>query len=259
MTVIVAAFYKFVPLPDAEQLRERLHTKLQALGMRGTLLLASEGINATVSGAPPAIVDFLAALRSDARFADLVTKETTAPDHPFQRLKVKVKREIITFGQPDGDPILASMHGLAGTYVAPQDWNTLIADPDVLILDTRNAYEVAVGTFPGAVDPHTRCFSELPAFIAANLDPSRHRKVAMFCTGGIRCEKAAAHMKAQGFAEVYHLRGGILAYLAAVAPEQSAWQGDCFVFDERAAVDGAAAGSRGSSADDQQCVPTAFE
>jgi UPF0176 protein len=232
MTVVVAAFYKFVAIDDLPVLRERLLSALSEHGMRGTLVLAPEGINGTISGTPTAMTAFLALVRADPRFADLITKDATAPAHPFKRLKVKIKREIITFGQPLHDP------AAVGTYVAPADWNALIADPDVLVLDVRNAQEIVLGTFPGAVDPGTRRFTELPAYIAANLDPSRHRRVAMFCTGGIRCEKASAYMKAQGFAEVYHLAGGILGYLAVVPKDESRWQGECFVFDEREGVSG---------------------
>jgi UPF0176 protein len=179
---------------------------------------------------------FLTRLRGDERFADLVTKDSTTDSHPFKRLKVKIKREIISFGRPQVDPAKAQALGNAGTYVAPAEWNALISDPDVLVLDTRNAYEVEVGTFAGAVDPKTSRFSDLPAFVAANLDPARQRKVAMFCTGGIRCEKASAYFKSLGFPEVYQLQGGILAYLATVPRENSLWHGECFVFDEREAV-----------------------
>ncbi len=231
MSIKVSAFYKFVRIDDPDALREILFAALQARAMKGTILLAGEGINGTISGTPDAMADFLDELRRDSRFADLVTKDSTAGAHPFQRLKVKVKREIISFGHPGADP---SQH--VGTYVAPQDWNALICDPDVFLLDTRNAYEVTVGTFAGAVDPKTRRFGDLPAFVKDNLDPARHRKIAMFCTGGIRCEKASAYLMSIGFPEVYHLRGGILSYLASVPREASLWHGDCFVFDEREGV-----------------------
>ena len=234
MTIAVAAFYKFVRIDDAGTLRARLFAALDARAMKGTILLAGEGINGTISGAPADMHAFLAGLRTDPRFSDLVTKDATAVEHPFQRLKVKVKREIISFGQPHADPTVQ-----AGRYVAPEKWNALIADPDVLVLDTRNAYEVAAGPFEGAVDPGTRRFGDFPDFVKANLDPVRHRKVAMFCTGGIRCEKASAYLLSQGFPEVYHLQGGILNYLAKVPRAQSLWRGECFVFDERETVDGA--------------------
>ena len=238
MTIAIAAFYKFVRIDDAQALRARLSAALSAGGMRGTILLADEGINGTISGAPAAMAAFLAGLRADLRFADLVTKDACADEHPFKRLKVKIKREIIRFGQPGSDPTLR-----AGAYIAPEDWNALIAAPDVLVLDTRNTYEIAAGTFPGAVDPGTRGFGELPGFVKAHLDPARHRKVAMFCTGGIRCEKASAYLLSLGFPEVYHLRGGILNYLARVPPDESRWQGACFVFDEREGVVGTETGA----------------
>ena len=233
MPIAVAAFYKFVSIADASALREQLFASMSARDMKGTILLAAEGINGTISAPPSDMAAFLTELRRDPRFADLVTKDATTDAHPFKRLKVKVKREIISFGRPEADPSVK-----AGTYVAPKDWNNLISDPDVLVLDTRNAYEVEVGTFQGAVDPKTRRFGEFPAYAAQNLDPAKHKKVAMFCTGGIRCEKASAYLMSLGFPEVYHLQGGILNYLATVPREQSLWQGECFVFDEREAVDG---------------------
>jgi UPF0176 protein len=233
MPVAVAAFYKFVAIDDPQTLRGHLRGAMEERGIKGTILLATEGINGTISGAPDDMRSFLALLRADARFADLATNEATTDSHPFQRLKVKVKREIISFGQPAADP---SRH--AGTYVAPADWNALIAEPDVVVLDTRNDYEVAVGTFDGAVDPKLKRFGAFPEFVQGYLDPGKHRRIAMFCTGGIRCEKASAYMKLCGFEEVYHLKGGILNYLAQVPPEASRWQGDCFVFDEREAVGG---------------------
>ena len=239
MSVTVSAFYKFVTIADPSALRWHLLAALAAADARGTILLAPEGINGTISAAPTAMAAFLAGLRADPRFADLTTKNASTPAHPFRRLKVKVKREILTFGHPEADPTVR-----VGTYVRPQDWNTLISDPDVMVLDTRNAYEVAVGTFSRAVDPGTRRFGEFANYVRENLDPARHRRIAMFCTGGIRCEKASAYMVEAGFPEVYHLQGGILAYLAAVPPEQSLWQGACFVFDERAAVDADTAGDR---------------
>jgi UPF0176 protein len=233
MTVQVSAFYKFVALNDTAALRAHLFARLQALEARGTILLAPEGINGTISAALPAIAQFLSDLRADSRFADLLTKDATAPAHPFKRLKVKLKREIISFRQPGADPTVR-----AGTYVKPQDWNALIRDPAVFVLDTRNAYEVEAGTFRGAVDPKTRNFGDLADYIAANLDPAKHTKVAMFCTGGIRCEKASAYMLSQGFPEVFHLEGGILNYFAKVPEAESMFDGACFVFDEREAVDG---------------------
>ena len=232
MTMIVSAFYKFVRVVDPRGLREGLLVPLAARGMKGTILVAHEGINGTISGPADDMSAFLASLRADPRFADLVTKDTTTERHPFKRLKVRLKREIISLGAPEADPTIR-----VGTYVSPRDWNALIAEPDVLVIDTRNAYEVAEGTFEGAVDPGTRAFGEWPAYVAANLDPARHRRIAMFCTGGIRCEKASAYLLAHGFDEVYHLEGGILGYLAQVPADDSTWRGTCFVFDERGAVE----------------------
>ncbi len=232
MTVTISAFYKFVAIADAPALRDRLRDEMAARDMKGTILVAPEGINGTVSARPDAMASFLTMLRADPRFGDLATKDATAPAHPFKRLKVRLKREIITLGAPEADPTQR-----VGTYVAPADWNTLIADPDVLVVDTRNAYEVAEGTFARAVDPDLKSFGEWPAWVAGNLDPGRHTKIAMFCTGGIRCEKASAHLIAHGFGEVYHLEGGILRYLAEVPEAESLWRGACFVFDERGGVD----------------------
>ncbi len=231
MSVIIAAFYKFVSIADTGALRARLLGEMTAGDMKGTILVAPEGINGTISAAPDAMAKFLAWLRADPRFQDLVTKQATREAHPFKRLKVKLKKEIITFPFAGADP-----HARVGTYVPPEDWNALITAPDVLVLDTRNAYEVDVGTFKGAVDPKVRTFTQFAEFVGTQLDPGTHRKVAMFCTGGIRCEKASAYMLSQGFAEVYHLEGGILNYLEKVTAEDSLWQGECFVFDERGAV-----------------------
>lgn len=231
MTVTVAAFYKFVAINDCADLQQRLLAACRQCDVLGTILLAPEGINATVSAAPDAMAALLLQLRADRRFADLAVKQAEADAHPFQRLKVKIKQEIIAF-----DPARAGALGPVGTYVKPHDWNALISDPEVLVLDTRNAYEVAIGTFARAIDPATRAFSDFPAYVEANLDPQRHRKVAMFCTGGIRCEKASAHLLELGFPEVYHLDGGILNYLETITPDESLWRGECFVFDERVAV-----------------------
>jgi UPF0176 protein len=231
MTITIAAFYKFVAIDDPQALRVSLLEQMTAHAIKGTILLAHEGINGTISGTPDQMSVFLSSLRADPRFADLVTKDATATEHPFRRTMVKVKREIIRFDTPAADPTRQ-----VGTYVEPQDWNALISDPDVLVLDTRNAYEVALGTFANAVDPNTKRFGDLPQYVQANLDPARHRKVAMFCTGGIRCEKASSYLKLQGFEEVYHLKGGILSYLATVPASASLWQGKCYVFDERETV-----------------------
>jgi len=231
MSFAVCAFYKFVEIADCAALQATLTKRCDESGIKGTILLAREGINATISGPRDAMARFLSALRGDPRFADLTVKQAEASAHPFQRLKVKIKREIIAF-----DPSAEGPLGEVGTYVKPQDWNALISDPGVVVIDTRNAYEYAIGTFKGAVDPKTAAFSDFPAYVKDNLDPARHRKVAMFCTGGIRCEKASAHLIEMGFPEVYHLEGGILNYLEVIRPEDSAWEGECFVFDERVSV-----------------------
>jgi UPF0176 protein len=230
MTIVVSTFYMFTPIADPQGLQAAVVRHCTGWDLRGTLLIAGEGINATLSGPASDIAALHAWLRADPRFAALVTKESAAGHHPFGRLKVKVKREVLTFGVPAADPSRTT-----GASVAPEDWNRLIAEPDVLVIDTRNIYEIAAGTFPGAVDPGTRTFSGFQDF-ARRLDPSQHRKVAMFCTGGIRCEKASAYLLSLGFRDVYQLRGGILAYLAAIPPEHSLWSGACFVFDERGVV-----------------------
>jgi UPF0176 protein len=202
-----------------------------ALGISGTLLLAEEGINGTIAGTRSAIEKILAYLRRDPRLADLEHKESSADHPPFYRMKVKLKKEIVTMGVPGIDPTER-----VGQYVKPEDWNALISDPDVLLIDTRNDYEVDVGTFKGAVDPRITTFREFPDYVKNNLNPNKKPRIAMFCTGGIRCEKASAYMLQQGFPEVYHLQGGILKYLENVPAEESLWQGECFVFDQRVAV-----------------------
>lgn len=231
MIFTVSAFYKFARVEDCEALRADLFAIGERGGLYGTILVAPEGINATIAGPDAGVRALLAHLRADRRFAGLVSKESFAATQPFQRWKVKVKPEILTFGAPEADPTVR-----AGTYVRAQDWNDLIARDDVLLIDTRNDYEVAVGTFRGAVDPKTRSFTDFKSYVAQNLEPAKHSKIAMFCTGGIRCEKASAYLRAHGFDEVYHLEGGILKYLEDVPAEQSRWDGACFVFDERVAV-----------------------
>lgn len=232
MSVTVTAFYKFATIADTAALRAALLALADECNVKGTVLIAPEGINATIAGPDDGIRRVLAWLRADARFSDLVSKESYADAVPFGRLKVKVKPEIVTMRQPEADPSKR-----VGTYVKPENWNALVNDPGVLLIDTRNAYEVAIGTFKGAIDPVTASFSEFPDFVAAHVDAAKHPRIAMFCTGGIRCEKASAFMLAQGFPEVYHLEGGILKYLETVPPEQSLWQGECFVFDERVALE----------------------
>lgn len=230
-SLVVAAIYKFVKLPDHAALREPLLARCLALGISGTVLLAEEGINGTVAGSRSSIDQILAYLRSDPRLADLEHKESSADGAPFYRMKVKLKPEIVTMGVAGINPTEQS-----GQYVKPEDWNALINDPDVLLIDTRNDYEVEVGTFKGALDPRITTFREFPDYVKKNIDPQHKPRVAMFCTGGIRCEKASAYMLQQGFSEVYHLQGGILKYLEQVPVEQSLWQGECFVFDQRVAV-----------------------
>lgn len=231
MDVVVAALYKFVSLEDFHELREPLLDTCLDAGTRGTLLLAAEGINGTIAGSREAVDQVIAHLRSDPRLADLAHKESYDERMPFHRMKVKLKREIVTMGEEGIDP-----NRRVGTYVKPRDWNDLVEDPEVLLIDTRNDYECEIGTFRGALDPHTTNFREFPDYVRRELDPAKHRRVAMFCTGGIRCEKASAFMLAQGFEEVYHLEGGILKYLEEVPEEQSTWEGECFVFDNRVAV-----------------------
>jgi len=229
--IIVAALYQFVRLDDYRALREPLLHFLLDNDIKGTLLLALEGINGTVSGNRAAIDKLRGWLAKDGRFNALEYKESRHFDSPFFRTKVKLKKEIVTLGVAGVDP-----NQQVGTYVEPKDWNALIGDPDVLLIDTRNDYEVAIGSFNGAINPKTQTFREFPAWVKANADPKKHKKVAMFCTGGIRCEKASSYMLHQGFSEVFHLKGGILNYLEKIPEEQSAWQGDCFVFDQRVSV-----------------------
>lgn len=230
--VIVAALYKFVALPDYRELREPLLDACLNAGVKGTLLLATEGINGTIAGSRLAIDEVLAYLKSDARFNDIDHKESLDSELPFYRMKVKLKKEIVTMGREGIDPKI-----LVGHYVEPQDWNALISDPEVTVIDTRNHYECDIGSFEGAINPQTTTFKEMPAFVDKQLDPAEHKKVAMFCTGGIRCEKSTAYLLEQGFDEVYHLKGGVLKYLEEVPKEQSLWLGECFVFDNRVAVD----------------------
>lgn len=229
--IIVAALYQFVTLTDYIALREPLLQTMLDNDVKGTLLLAEEGINGTVAGSREGIDALLAWLRSDPRMAALEHKESGCDEQPFYRTKVKLKKEIVTLGVPGTDP-----NKTVGTYIKPQDWNAIISDPEVLVIDTRNDYEVAIGTFQRAIDPKTTTFREFPEYIKQHFDPAIHKKVAMFCTGGIRCEKASSYMLNEGFEEVYHLQGGILKYLEEVPPEQSLWEGDCFVFDNRVTV-----------------------
>lgn len=231
MSYIVATFYKFVRLPNVIKQQSSLLNYCQQQGIKGSILLAEEGINGTIAGSPGAIDAVLGHLKSDPHLADLTHKESHAMTQPFDRLKVRLKQEIVTLGVPGVDP-----NQQVGRYVTPQEWNELISDPDVILIDTRNAYEVSIGTFKNAQNPQTHSFREFPEYVRTHLNPAHHKKVALFCTGGIRCEKATSFMVSQGFSEVYHLQGGILKYLEEVPAEQSLWQGECFVFDQRVAV-----------------------
>ena len=228
---IVAALYKFAKLTDYQAIQPNLLDFCVANNIKGTLLLAEEGINGTVSGSRADIDALIHHLKEDPRLADLEHKESHADEMPFYRMKVRVKKEIVTLGVKGIDP-----NYKVGTYVKPQDWNALISDPDVILIDTRNDYEYDIGTFKGAIDPKTTTFREFPYYVSKNLDTKQHKKVAMFCTGGIRCEKASSYMMEQGFEEVYHLPGGILKYLEEVPKEESLWEGECFVFDQRVSV-----------------------
>ncbi len=229
---VICALYKFVALPKFEQIRQPLLNVMNENSVRGTLLLAHEGINGTVSGSRESIDLLLSWLEGQQGLDNIISKESFSDESPFKRTKVKLKKEIVTMGVEDIDP-----NKVVGTYVEPKDWNDLIADPEVVLVDTRNDYEVAVGTFKGAIDPNTKTFREFPDYVKENLDPSKNKKVAMYCTGGIRCEKSTAYLKEQGFEEVYHLKGGILKYLEEVPKEESTWEGECFVFDDRVTVD----------------------
>ena len=230
--IVVCAMYKFVRLEDFEAIQPRLLKVLTDNGIKGTLLLATEGINGTVAGSRASIDMLFEWFKTDPRLATIDYKESYVDENPFYRSKVKLKKEIVTMGVEGIDP-----NHIVGSYVKPKDWNALISDPDVVLVDTRNDYEVGIGTFEGALDPQTKTFREFPDYVKNNLDPEKNKKVAMFCTGGIRCEKSTAYMKEQGFDEVYHLEGGILKYLEEVPAQESMWKGECFVFDNRVAVD----------------------
>lgn len=228
---LVCALYKFVRLENFEEMRVPLRDFMESKSIKGTILLALEGLNGTVSGTQQHIDELLTYLNSDQRITPISHKFSWHQEQPFYRTKVKLKKEIVTMGVEGIDP-----RKTVGTYVAPKDWNALISDPDVTVVDTRNDYEIEIGTFKHAINPNTESFREFPEYVAKELDPTKHKKVAMFCTGGIRCEKSTAYLKEQGFDEVYHLEGGILKYLEDVPKAESLWEGDCFVFDNRVAV-----------------------
>ena len=229
--VVVAALYRFAKFPDYESFREPLLAIMLAHEVRGTLLLAAEGINGTIAGNRIGIDAVLTWLAKDHRFAGIQAKESYVDENPFYRTKVKLKKEIVTMGVEAIDPT-----HIVGTYVDAKDWNALLADPEVLLLDTRNQYEVEIGTFENAINPKTDSFREFPEYVRNNLDPKVHKKVAMFCTGGIRCEKSTAYLKQHGFEDVFHLKGGILKYLEEQPETDTKWQGECFVFDNRVTV-----------------------
>ena len=230
---VVATFYHFADLADYKSMRPTITNFCNSHDLKGVILLAQEGINSTIAGSREGIDALLSYLKSDLRLQNLEHKETTSDVMPYNKLRVRIKKELVKFGVSDIDPSKE-----VGTYVDPQDWNQLISDPNVLVIDTRNIYEVEFGTFEGAINPNLDFFYEFPKYVENNLSSHKQQKIAMFCTGGIRCEKASAYMLAQGFNEVYHLKGGILKYLAEVPPEESLWQGECFVFDDRIATKG---------------------
>ncbi len=236
---IVAALYKFAPLQNLDDMQKDLQDVCKKHAICGTLLIADEGINGTVAGSRSNIDSLLHYLRRLPGLQDMEHKESSAEQQPFYRMKVRIKKEIVTIGLPDVNP-----NETVGTYVSPAEWNDIISDPDTIVIDTRNEYEVRIGSFKNAINPHTDSFREFPDYVAKNLDPQKQKKVAMFCTGGIRCEKASAYMKKLGFEEVYHLKGGILKYLETMPEDKSLWHGECFVFDQRVAVQhGLAVGS----------------
>jgi UPF0176 protein len=237
VSVLVAAFYRFAALEQLPALRQELLRLATAGAVRGTILLAHEGVNGTIAGPEAGVQAVLARLRQVAGLERLEVKFSRAEAQTFRRLKVRLKREIVTLGQPDVAPYLGSA---VGTPVPPEQWDGLIADPDTLVIDTRNAYEVAIGTFAGAIDPGTESFREFPDWVERELRPlvaeRQPRALALFCTGGIRCEKATAYLQQQGFAGVHHLQGGILRYLEQIPEARSSWRGECFVFDQRVAL-----------------------
>lgn len=231
MTYTIAALYLFIPVADPAELKQKFLQELSPLQLCGTLLIAPEGINGTLAGSALAIQELLICLNNNTGLSQKDVKFSYSAEKPFNRFKIRLKREIVTFNQPHVNPNLR-----VGTYIEPDQWNTLIEDPDVTVIDTRNKYETLIGTFKNAIDPKIDSFTEFSDYVRENLDPKKHKKIAMFCTGGIRCEKASSFMLAEGFESVFHLKGGILKYLEEIPKEQSRWQGDCYVFDRRMAV-----------------------
>ena len=231
MTYTIAALYLFIPVADPAELKQKFLQELSPLQLCGTLLVAPEGINGTLAGSELAIQELLICLNNNIGLSQKDVKFSYSEEKPFNRFKIRLKREIVTFNQPHVNPNLR-----VGTYIEPDQWNTLIEDPDVTVIDTRNKYETLIGTFKNAIDPKIDSFTEFSDYVRENLDPKKHKKIAMFCTGGIRCEKASSFMLAEGFESVFHLKGGILKYLEEIPEEKSRWQGDCYVFDRRMAV-----------------------
>ena len=231
MTYTIAALYLFIPVADPAELKQKFLQELSPLQLCGTLLIAPEGINGTLAGSELAIQELLISLNKNTGLSQKDVKFSYSEEKPFNRFEIRLKREIVTFNQPHVNPNLR-----VGTYIEPDQWNTLIEDPDVTVIDTRNKYETLIGTFKNAIDPKIDSFTEFSDYVRENLDPKKHKKIAMFCTGGIRCEKASSFMLAEGFESVFHLKGGILKYLEEIPKEQSRWQGDCYVFDRRMAV-----------------------
>jgi UPF0176 protein len=231
MNYVISTFYHFLDFPDFREKQPILEKLCEKHQIKGTILLAAEGINATIAGSAQGIETILDFLRSDPRLTTLETKESYSDVLPFKRMKVKLKKEIVTFGEAIADP-----QQQVGIYIEPKQWNNLIQDPEVILVDTRNEYEFEIGSFKGAKNPHTDSFREFPHYVAENLGTEKHKKIALFCTGGIRCEKATSFLLSQGFEEVYHLKGGILKYLEEISETESLWEGECFVFDERVAV-----------------------
>ena len=230
-TYIIATFYRFCRFEDFESFKEPLLTHMQTNRILGTILLAAEGINGGMAGTPADMAKMYDAIRSEPRFSDLYFKETSSDMMPYEKAKVKLRKEIVSLGVADVDPLSST-----GTHVSPVQWNELLADPDVLVIDNRNTYEIEYGTFDHAINPNTENFRDFPAYIKENLLDKKHKKIAMCCTGGIRCEKSTSYLKMLGFEQVYQLEGGIIDYLKAVPAEDSKWQGQCFVFDERIAI-----------------------
>ena len=230
--IIIASFYKFVSLENFETLREPMLAKMQEINIKGTILLASEGVNGSFAGNREQMDLFYEFIRQDTRFADLNFKETFDKENPFEKTKVKLRKEIVTMGINGIDPLKS-----VGTYLTPEEWNELISDPDVVLIDTRNDYEYGLGTFKNAINPNTENFRNFPEYVQEHLLDKKDKKIAMFCTGGIRCEKSTAYLKDLGFENVFHLHDGILNYIEKIPKEQSLWEGQCFVFDNRVAVD----------------------